>query len=350
MQKKYSSIELSYGVLFFIFHLCIEVVSYALFYLRFKSHMVTFLVLLYDFFAFCPQLLVGDFYNRNKKINIGLIGAAFFVAAILLAKFENINLYILSILILAIGNAFLHVCGAIAVASVSKNKIFPSSLFVAGGTFGIIIGRYLANINVNTNYLFIPIIILALISIFTAKRWCKSEVEFIDVDIVNKKYSHIVILLIALIVVMVRSYMGFVIPINWKSEFYHSILLFTSLGIGKALGGLLCDKFGYKFVATVSTLFCVPFIIIGKDFMFASLFGMLLFSMTMSITYAMALSIIKNNPGVAFGVTTIGLFLGVLPLFVIRFETFTSMVIVVILSVISYMLLNTSLMDKNKNN
>ena len=131
MQKKYSSIELSYGFLFLIFHLCIEVVSYALFYLRFQSHMVTFFVILYDFFAFCPQLLVGDFYNRNKKTNIGLIGAAFFVAAILLAKFDNFTIYLLSVLLLAIGNAFLHVCGAIATASVSQNKIFPSSLFVA---------------------------------------------------------------------------------------------------------------------------------------------------------------------------------------------------------------------------
>jgi hypothetical protein len=90
----------------------------------------------------------------------------------------------------------------------------------------------------------------------------------------------------------------------------------------------------------------VPLIIIGKDFMFASLFGMLLFSMTMSITYAMALSIIKNNPGVAFGVTTIGLFLGAVPIFFIRFDTFTSMVIVVLLSLISYVLLNISLKNR----
>lgn len=346
MRKEYSNIELSYGVLFFVFHLCIEVVSYALFYLRFQSHMVTFFVILYDFFAFCPQLLVGDFYNRNKKTNIGLIGAAFFVAAILLAKSDNFNIYLLSVLLLAIGNAFLHVCGAVATASVSQNKIFPSSLFVAGGTFGIIIGRYFANINIKTYILFIPVLIIVLISIFTSKRWCKSSVKYIDVDIVNEKYSYLAILLIALIVVMVRSYMGFVIPINWKSEFYHSILLFTCLGIGKALGGLLCDKFGYKFVATISTLLCVPLIIIGKDFMIASLFGMLLFSMTMSITYAMALSIIKNNPGVAFGVTTIGLFLGAVPIFFIRFDTFTSMVIVVLLSLISYVLLNISLKNR----
>lgn len=343
MQKKYSSIELSYGFLFFIFHLCIEVVSYALFYLRFQSYMVTFFVILYDFFAFCPQLLVGDFYNRNKKTNIGIIGVAFFVAAILLAKFDNFNIYLLSVLLLAIGNAFLHVCGAVATASVSQNKIFPSSLFVAGGTFGIIIGRYLANINVKTYILFIPVLIIVLISIFTSEKWCKSSVKYIDVDIVNEKLSHLVILLIALIVVMVRSYMGFVIPISWKSEFYHSILLFTFLGIGKAIGGLLCDKFGYKFVATISTLLCVPFIIIGKDFMFASLFGMLLFSMTMSITYAMALSIIKNNPGVAFGVTTIGLFLGAVPVFFIKLDALTSMVLVVILSLVSYILLNISL-------
>ena len=157
------------------------------------------------------------FIYRNKKTNIGLIGAAFFVAAILLAKFDSFNMCLVSVFI------------------------------------------------------------IVLFSIFTSARWCKSSVKYIDVDIVNGKYSHVVILLIALIVVMVRSYMGFVIPINWKSEFYHSILLFTFLGIGKALGGL---------------------------------------------------------------------FLGAVPVFFIKFETFTSMMIIVLLSLVSYILLNISLKNR----
>ena len=69
----------------------------------------------------------------------------------------------------------------------------------------------------------------------------------------------------------------------------------------------------------------------------------MLFSMTMSITYAMLLSIIKNNPGVAFGVTTIGLFVGALPLLFLRLSGIANIIVIVAMSIISFILLKNTL-------
>lgn len=52
--------------------------------------------------------------------------------------------------------------------------------------------------------------------------------------------------------------------------------------------------------------------------MLISLVGVMFFSMTMSITLAILVSVLKKTPGLAFGLTTIGLFLGTAPIFFIK--------------------------------
>lgn len=343
--KKYNNVELLYGIIFLILHLSIEVISYMLLYLRFGTYVSAYIILIYDFFAFVPQALFGEWHNKNKKINIGFIGIILFFIAILLINTSNQIVYLLAILLISFANAILHECGAIAVASVSKKNVFPSALFVSGGTIGIVIGRYFATAKVSVNYLFIFIIIMLIILTLTDKTWCNKNVKYIDLNIVNNNYKKQTIFVVALFVLIVRSFMGFVLPMAWKENFIHVVLLSLFLGIGKALGGYLCDTIGYKRVAFISTIICVPFIIFGNSLMILSLVGIMLFSMTMSVTYAMLLSIIKNNPGVAFGITTIGLFLGAVPLFFVSFSVVVNIVIIVVMSVISFVLLNNTLSE-----
>ena len=75
--------------------------------------------------------------------------------------------------------------------------------------------------------------------------------------------------------------------------------------------------FGIRKIAFLSTVLAIPFLCVGDNLMVVSLIGVALFSMTMSITLAILVSILKKNPGLAFGLTTIGLFLGTVPIFFI---------------------------------
>ena len=49
------------------------------------------------------------------------------------------------------------------------------------------------------------------------------------------------------------------------------------MGIGKALGGILSDKFGMRKVAIISTLLAVPFLCFGDNIMIVSLIGVMMF-------------------------------------------------------------------------
>ncbi len=86
----------------------------------------------------------------------------------------------------------------------------------------------------------------------------------------------------------------------------------------KRCGGIFTDRFGIRKVAVASTLLAIPFLCFGDNLMLISLIGVMFFSMTMAITLGIIVSVLKNNPGVAFGFTTIGLFLGTAPIFFIK--------------------------------
>ena len=116
------------------------------------------------------------------------------------------------------------------------------------------------------------------------------------------------------------------------------------MGAGKALGGWLSDRFGARRVGVLSTLLCIPFLLFGRDLMLVSILGVFCFSLTMSITYGMLLSVMGDRPGVAFGITTLGLFVGLLPVF--AFGSFGYAVnsgLIVALSLGSAYLLNRTL-------
>ena len=82
--------------------------------------------------------------------------------------------------------------------------------------------------------------------------------------------------------------------------------------------------------------------------MFISLIGVMFFSMTMSITLAILVSKLKKMPGVAFGLTTIGLFLGTLPVFFIRISMIYNIILIVVASILCAILLGYVLKGDKK--
>ena len=118
--------------------------------------------------------------------------------------------------------------------------------------------------------------------------------------------------------VAVRGYMGYGLPTSWNKTVLQTVILYVAMGLGKALGGILSDIYGLKKVGIGSCLLSLPFLLLGDNLMLVSLIGVLFFSMTMSITLALLVSVFKQAPGLAFGMTTLGLFLGSVPIFIFR--------------------------------
>ena len=166
---------------------------------------------------------------------------------------------------------------------------------------------------------------------------------------VKENINPIIILFVALFVVIIRGYVGYGIPTSWNKSTFQTVLLFSFMGIGKALGGILSDTIGIRKVGIISTLLAIPFLSFGDNIMVISLIGVMFFSMTMAITLGMMASIFKKNPGLAFGFTTIGLFLGTAPIFFIKVTSLKiNIIMIVISSIICSLLLSVTLKKGSK--
>ena len=288
-----------------------------------------------------PQSLIGYISDNNNKINFGIVGTISLLLAYLIYSLSNINIYI-SLIILCLGNCFLHISGAESTLKTSNGKLSPAAIFVSGGSFGVITGKLLAKTIINPLVLLIPI--LSLIPFIILADTYKEKNDNTDsFNYVKENNNPYLVIIIAIFIVIVRGYMGYGIPTSWNKTTTQTILLYFTMGIGKALGGILSDKFGIKKISILSTLVAIPFLCFGDKVMIVSLIGVMFFSMTMAITLGILVSVLKNTPGFAFGLTTIGLFLGTAPIFFIKLTMTMNIIIIVIFSLICTILLSTIL-------
>ena len=329
------------GIKYFFVHMCVEIICFHLLRYYYPIELAGIIALIYDFFAFVPQGIIGEYIKKHKKLPYESIAHIFMLMSIFLVASSFRVVHIIGYIFLAIGNALLHECGAIATVADGEGKIFPAALFVSGGSFGLVIGQTLGIYQVSLYVLIIPIILSWVLTV-TTKDSIRAGL-FPELKSTNPKVNPVIVLLAVLAVTAVRSYIAYAIPTSWKKELWQTFLLFFIMGFGKALGGYVSDRIGARKTALFSTLSAIPFLIIGDNIMVLSVIGVCLFSMTMSITFEMALSILPRNPGLAFGVTTIGLFAGTLPAFFVQFSSVVNIVLVIVLSVLCFVILYRTL-------
>ena len=328
-------------------HFIVEVVCF--FYLSRvtnNSNFVWLIPFIYDGVAFVPQSLIGYISDKYPKINMGLIGVLLLVMSYLIYGLTNISVYV-SLIIICLGNAFLHVAGAETTLKTSNGKLSPAAIFVSGGSFGVVSGRLLARTSINPLLLILPILTIIpfvlLSDTYINKDSNTNNFNFTK-DSINKEF----IILVAVLVVIIRGYMGYGIPTSWNKTTTQLIIIFCTMGIGKALGGILSDLIGIRKTAIMSTLLAIPFLCFGDNIMIISLIGVMFFSMTMAITLGILLSVLKKNPGLAFGLTTIGLFLGTAPIFFIKLSYIGNIIIIISMSILCALALSYVLKEDKK--
>jgi hypothetical protein len=335
------------GYLYFYIHFIVEVVCF--FYLtrvNSESLIVWLIPFIYDGVAFVPQSIIGYISDKYPKINMGIIGTILLLITYLLYGLTNVSVFI-TLILLCLGNAFLHVAGAETTLKTSGGRLAPSAIFVAGGSFGVITGRVLATTSISPLIFLLPLLtlipmVLLADSYKTSKDNCK------NFNYVNKKRNPYIVVLIAFIVVIVRGYLGYGIPTSWNKTVVENIIFFCTMGLGKALGGILSDKIGIRKVAILSTLLAIPFLCAGDNIMIVSIIGVMFFSMTMSITLGIVVSSLKQTPGLAFGITTIGLFLGTVPIFFIKLSQDINIILIIVISIMCSIALGWVLKEDKK--
>lgn len=328
--------------LYFYVHFIVEIMCFYFLGIIYPNILkIWFVPFIYDAFAFVPQAIIGYYTSKYSKYNIGLIGIFFLIIAIILLYFK-IHI-IIPLLFLSIGNAIMHVCGAEVTLRNSQGKLSHPAIFVAGGSFGVITGKILASIKISP--VIIILIGLTMIPFYLlANTYNDKKKNCHNFNYANTKISPYVIIILAVLVVIMRGFVGYGIPTSWNKSLIQNIIFYCTMGVGKALGGILADYIGFKKISIISTILSIPFLCFGDNNMYLSIIGIMFFSMTMALSLGLLVSVLKNSPGLAFGLTTIGLFLGSVPIFFIKITSITINIILLIISSLTccLILVNTS--------
>ena len=307
-------------------HFATEVVCFWFLYSRLHAESFWWaFALLFDALAFIPQSMIGLFDDKYHKRSVGVFGGLFVLLALL------IRVDVVSLVLIALGNAAIHVSGAQATLRGAEGKVTPNALFVGGGSFGVVTGQLLG-MWAKEQWILLPIalMLLAMMVMLCISRDAFLYQRHTGFDIAAD-ISIWQVVALAFLAVAVRGYIGYAIPTDWNKTISQTIALFVSMGIGKMLGGILADAIGFRIVTYISLLCGLPFLLFGNTTMALSLIGIALFSMTMPITIAVLVSKLPQMPGFAFGVTTVGLFVGVAPAFFVQPQTLLAHQLVVII-------------------
>jgi MFS transporter, FSR family, fosmidomycin resistance protein len=265
------------------------------------------LILFYNALAFSTQPLFGLLVD---KFNVPKISA---LAGILLVGFSPFFMrFPFSAIILAgLGNALFHIGGGVIILNLSDGKASLPGIFVAPGALGLTIGILLGK---SGNFIAWPFLIMLLCAVLLVLKIPAVEIPTHRNYSGNLKWFEMVIFLL-LISITIRSMVGLGLVFPWKTDLSLLYILTGAIVAGKALGGVLGDKYGWTEVAVTGLAASVPLLIFFPQIPILAILGLFLFNLSMSITLTCLVRMMPGRNGFAFGLTTLALFIGALPSF-----------------------------------
>ncbi len=270
--------------------------------------------LLYNILAFGLQMFIGYFVDTYavEHSKIAFVGCLLVCAGVLLGFSPWLALFLC-----AVGNASFHIGGGINSLVYSDGRMARCGIFVSSGAIGVALGTIAGRIGVP----FWIIVILLLVCSYAIRFYCFTDKNTVipNFDKLNVSKPVVtsadVIICLCFISIIVRSYVGFQVPILWKTNTFLFILPSICAFIGKFGGGILADYFGARNVGVLSLLVSIPLLCCFNSNIVLCSIGLVLFNITMSITLWGIASQLKNQPGFAFGLTTLALLIGNIPIF-----------------------------------
>ncbi|MBQ7873636.1 MAG: hypothetical protein IJ306_00535 [Oscillospiraceae bacterium] len=264
----------------------------------------------YNFIAFGLQMVIGAFCDKKRDFPAGALGCVLVFAALIVSLISPWA----ALLVTALGNAFFHVGGGIDSLVNSGGKLSRGGVFVSAGAIGVVLGTLHGS---SSDDIIFPAILAAACAVlcYAAHKKCGTECETEFRNIASTKSAVGIVLALALVSVVIRSFGGTVIPMEWKTTAELALVSGFASFFGKFLGGFAADKFGARTTGVATLLLSIPFLVFGRGIMIISVIGVILFNMTMPITLGICAEKLPKNPGLAFGLTTAALLIGAVPSF-----------------------------------
>ena len=282
-----------------------------------SMEVVALSILLYDIVAFTLQLPIGIALDQlDKNSYAALLSYALVGAGVILSLVPIDLLEWPAILLLAIGNALFHSAGGLSVLNISQKHAGPSGIFIATGAIGVFLGTQSAQMG-RLQIAFSLLVLLFLCALITLvvqkvnkKYW---NVHNVSYDIPRLSSNTLLAIALLSIVVALRSYVGMVMAFPWKSEMLLLVLSILGVFAGKALGGVVADRIGFRTTAIFSLIAAATLFVPSWEIPPMGFLAVFFFNFTMSITLASLANILPNAKGTAFGLASFSLAVGALP-------------------------------------
>lgn len=332
-------------------HFCVDFVCFYMLFgtikPAFDDRTLVLAFLIYNLIAFGLQPVIGYISDTFKKFSPAPWGCILLAIGMLVT-----SLPWASLVLCALGNAVFHVGGGIDGLVYGDGKLARSGIFVSSGAVGVALGTLCAKYTwFGTSVLSgsIPVLMMGvcgLLCIYAVKEIPKEDYTVKSFGVTGKAASTSTVLILCIAAIIVRAYVGAIIPTGWRltSVFMMAVPAICACA-GKIIGGFLSDKLGAPLVGTASLLLSVPFISLLPDMPVFGIIGLIMFNMAMPITLCAVAERLPNNPGLAFGFTTLGLLIGTVPTFLFAVGGTLATLLIAILTIGAALCLRFSLAD-----
>ncbi len=266
------------------------------------------IVLLYCFLGFGLQAVFGlatDYFKAPRMAALSGCVLTGLSALIFLSYPEP------AIVLAGLGNALFHVGGGSISLNLTPEKAAAPGIFVAPGALGLLVGTLIGKSGLFIIWPAILILAILCVLMFAVE---KPEMNYDRKEIRSDTLACFEsIFLLLFLSIGIRSFVGSVLVFPWKSSLNLLFVLTLAVVLGKALGGILADKYGWINVAAGALALSIPFLVFGANFPATAILGMFLFNITMPVTLVGISNILPGQPGFAFGLPCFALLLGALP-------------------------------------
>ncbi|MDF2531845.1 MAG: putative efflux protein [Clostridia bacterium] len=301
---------------------------------RTETAYFAFLILIYNALAFAGQPLIGFFSDKYKlSYEVAIAGCVATTVSVFLYVFP-----MLSVVLAGIGNAMFHVGGGVTSLNLYRGKAAAPGIFVAPGAFGLMIGTLIGRSGSFSVASFAFLLLCCGAGILFIKQ---PHIDYSTSSELSFEPYHIIMLLL-LGSISIRSFIGIAVNFTWKSDVSLLVCLTLAIVLGKALGGILGDKFGWRKVTVAGLILSAPLVAAG-NYPLAGILGMFLFNLTMPVTLTAVANLLPGYPGFAFGMTTLALVTGVFIMYLPFTIILSSKVIAMGIILISAFMLNKAL-------
>jgi MFS transporter, FSR family, fosmidomycin resistance protein len=283
--------------------------------------------LLYNAAAFGLQPLIGYVCDTRKNIPSALAGCLLVITGLCLFSVPW-----LALSACALGNACFHVGGGIDSLVNANGKLSRSGIFVSGGALGVVLGTLSGKGGLPGAWL--PYLLLAvsaamiiIVSPFPSRPIVPVVIRF---QTAAPGRSTEMVLLLCVLSVIIRSLGGAIVPAAWRAAPWLAVMAALAAFAGKAAGGFAADRFGARLVGVASLMASLPFLVWGYGDPLLCSAGFLLFNMSMPVTLGAIYSVLPGHPGLSFGLTTLALLCGIVPLYFLAVP-YASLVIAILI-------------------